>query len=236
MGTSPFHNPLVENQVVWLETTCPFHVLLCYLGYSVIWRCLTRMWLFPVFYVRMTSTLWDQGKNDASEALCSELSSVAHFKWLWLENDREGLSLLVRTWKFQLSQNIRLLREVGGKICVARLKLHLLSTKGKEITLDFKYSLSFQALSQLFRSQALQCNECCLLFVFEQCPVYWHSTLPRVFCPLTKEQQRASNNTREWSKSQAWEFSKKSLPPFWRMCQPMMTNNDCHANVTECRV
>lgn len=124
-----------------------------------------------------------------------------------------------------------------GKICVARLKLHLLSTKGKEITLDFKYSLCFQALSWLFWSQALQCNECCLLFVFEQCPICWHSTLLRIFCPLTKEQQRrASNNTRELSKSQAWDFSKKTFSlsgecanPWWQIMTAMY-------NVTERRV
>lgn len=103
---------------------------------------------------------------------------------------------------------------MGGKICVDRLKLHLLRSKGKEITLDFKYSQSFHCLSWLFWSQALQCNECCLLFEFEQCPIYWHSTLLRIFYPLTKEQQRASNNTRELSKSQAWDFSKKRPAPF----------------------
>lgn len=36
MGRSPSHNPLVKNQVGWLETTCSFHVLLCYIGYSFI--------------------------------------------------------------------------------------------------------------------------------------------------------------------------------------------------------
>lgn len=113
MGRSPSHNPLVKNHIVWLETTCPFHVLLCYLCYSVIWRCLTRMWLFPVFHVRMTSTLWDQGKNDASEALCSELSSVAHFKWLWLENDSEGLSLLVRTWLISALSKYKIVKRGG---------------------------------------------------------------------------------------------------------------------------
>lgn len=89
MGRSPSRNPLVKNQVVWLETTCPFHVLLCYLCYSVIWRYLTRMWLFPVFHVRMTSTLWDQGKKWCLRGtvlwteLCGSFQMVVVRKWQW---------------------------------------------------------------------------------------------------------------------------------------------------------